>query len=129
MIKIVIVLSIFCSTTFAQQTINITKNSKLENISVINTDVKEVHVQRNLVPFNPNVQSKKTIEKLPGNTKEVENHVMVNETKSLVPIQEKNAFSTEKKMVHLNPGSSKSTSEIIIMEPVILTPYQKSDNK
>lgn len=115
--------------SFAQQTISITKNTKdLKNIPN-NDGVKEVSIQKELIPYNPNLKSNKNIEKISNNyTQTQENQVIeIQVTKNLVPIQEKPAFSVEKKAVFTNDNNHvKSTYNEVILEPVPLIPLKSN---
>lgn len=128
MIRLFIFVTMIFSIGLAQQPLNITKSTKpneLVTISKENNGVKEVQEKSNLVPYNPNFQSKKSLEFTSHSDVVPKDYHEVSYTHDLVPFKQGYIMSGDRKIVKVNSDKPDLPSNEQILDPVILIPYPR----
>lgn len=113
------------SKAFSQEPISVTKDSHNTPPS-FSGEVEHVSIQSTLVPYDPRVikPSNKRMESLPGHVTRESSVVEVKISNNLVPIQQRSALSSEKRVVpHANNPAQEPAYQEVILKPVPLTPY------
>jgi|YNPMSStandDraft_2_1061718.scaffolds.fasta_scaffold02182_2 hypothetical protein len=129
MIRLFIFVTMIFSIGLAQQTFNITKSSKPNELGTIingNNGVKEVQEKSNLIPFSSNFQYKKSVEFTSYSDDVPKNYHEVSYSQVLVPFKQTYIMSGERKIIKMNSEKPEPPSNDRTLDPVILTPYPKN---